>query len=598
MNNDSMKDKIENVKEWVSEHAKIVMPATLLTCVLITVGVAVNANKEMTKEMDPQIAEVSATVTTEAELAEATQAQEEEIVEPTPELEENAHPEVNTLISSYYAALAAGDIEAVTSMNNMVDEKSQLRIQEMSKYIDSYPELNVYTKIGPIENSYLAYVYSKVKFTEYDELVPGMQAFYICTDENGACYINEKEDDATVTDYIRTVSLQGDVVDLNNQVAVEYNELLESDDELKAFLADLGSRIDASVGTALAEAEKQAEAEAAAAASESQGQITIAKRVRATDVVNIRSSDSETADKKGKAQIGDEFDLLEQKGNGWSKVKLADGEGYIKSEYLQVIEEELVDAGTVSGESQGQGGGSQKVRATDVVNIRNSDSETADKKGQAQIGDEFTLLEQKENGWSKVKLADGEGYIKSEYLQVIQTELADAGAVTQESQEQETVPEENQQQEAEGEENEQQEAVLQKVRATTVVNIRSSDNEAADKKGQAQTGQEFILLEQQGNGWSKVKLTDGEGYIKSEYLQAVSDTDAESTPSEASSNSEAKTVTVIENVNVRKSASENAERLGLVYMGEKLELIMKQADGWTKVKYKGQTAYVKSEYVK
>ncbi|MBR6770817.1 MAG: hypothetical protein IKM28_06205, partial [Lachnospiraceae bacterium] len=166
MNNDSMKDKIENVKEWVSEHAKIVMPATLLTCVLITVGVAVNANKEMTKEMDPQIAEVSATVTTEAELAEATQAQEEEIVEPTPELEENAHPEVNTLISSYYAALAAGDIEAVTSMNNMVDEKSQLRIQEMSKYIDSYPELNVYTKIGPIENSYLAYVYSKVKFTE------------------------------------------------------------------------------------------------------------------------------------------------------------------------------------------------------------------------------------------------------------------------------------------------------------------------------------------------------------------------------------------------------------------------------------------------
>ncbi|MBR6769809.1 MAG: SH3 domain-containing protein [Lachnospiraceae bacterium] len=181
---------------------------------------------------------------------------------------------------------------------------------------------------------------------------------------------------------------------------------------------------------------------------------------------------------------------------------------------------------------------------------------------------------------------------------MIQTELADAGAVTQESQEQETVPEENQQQEAEGEENEQQEAVLQKVRATTVVNIRSSDNEAADKKGQAQTGQEFILLEQQGNGWSKVKLTDGEGYIKSEYLQAVSDTDAESTPSEASSNSEAKTVTVIENVNVRKSASENAERLGLVYMGEKLELIMKQADGWTKVKYKGQTAYVKSEYVK
>ena len=47
----------------------------------------------------------------------------------------------------------------------------------------------------------------------------------------------------------------------------------------------------------------------------------------------------------------------------------------------------------------------------------------------------------------------------------------------------------------------------------------------------------------------------------------------------------------------RKSASENGEKLGLVYEGEKLELVMKQADGWTRVKYNGQTAFVKSDYV-
>jgi uncharacterized protein YgiM (DUF1202 family) len=54
---------------------------------------------------------------------------------------------------------------------------------------------------------------------------------------------------------------------------------------------------------------------------------------------------------------------------------------------------------------------------------------------------------------------------------------------------------------------------------------------------------------------------------------------------------------VIENVNVRKSASENGQKLGLAYTGEKLELLMKQADGWTRVKYNGETAYVKSDYV-
>ena len=57
------------------------------------------------------------------------------------------------------------------------------------------------------------------------------------------------------------------------------------------------------------------------------------------------------------------------------------------------------------------------------------------------------------------------------------------------------------------------------------------------------------------------------------------------------------TVTVVESVRVRKSASTEAEVLGTAYEGDELELLMKLADGWTRVRYQGQTAYVKSEYV-
>ena len=57
------------------------------------------------------------------------------------------------------------------------------------------------------------------------------------------------------------------------------------------------------------------------------------------------------------------------------------------------------------------------------------------------------------------------------------------------------------------------------------------------------------------------------------------------------------TVKVKENVRVRKSASTESESLGTAYVGEKLELLMKQADGWTRVKYNGETGYVKSDYV-
>ena len=71
--------------------------------------------------------------------------------------------------------------------------------------------------------------------------------------------------------------------------------------------------------------------------------------------------------------------------------------------------------------------------------------------------------------------------------------------------------------------------------------------------------------------------------------------EAEST--DADSGTVSGTVTVKENVKVRTSASTTADSLGTAYVGEKLDLIMKQADGWTKVKYKGQTAFVKSDYV-
>ena len=73
---------------------------------------------------------------------------------------------------------------------------------------------------------------------------------------------------------------------------------------------------------------------------------------------------------------------------------------------------------------------------------------------------------------------------------------------------------------------------------------------------------------------------------------------AENTQAASSNETATGKVRVLESVRVRKSASTDAESLGTVYAGEELELIMKQADGWSKVKYKGQTGYVKSEFVK
>ncbi len=71
------------------------------------------------------------------------------------------------------------------------------------------------------------------------------------------------------------------------------------------------------------------------------------------DVVNIRASDSETADKLGKAVIGDTFKLLEERGNGWSKVAYNGEEAFIKSDYLEPSKTEARDAAQAT-ETEGE----------------------------------------------------------------------------------------------------------------------------------------------------------------------------------------------------------------------------------------------------
>lgn len=446
MDNRSIRDRIEDMREWISEHAKIVMPVILLVCVAVTVFVAVGANRKAAEEVEAQMADIPGQKVEPIQ----EQAQEAEAV-PQLELEENAYPEVNALISRYYEAVAQGDVDTVVSINEFMEEKEKLRIREMGKYIDSYPELTVYTKKGPVEDSYIAYVYSKMKFTEYERLVPGMQAFYVCTDENGECYINEGVVNSIELQYITDVSLQDDVVDLNNRITVEYNDMLASDEELRAYLTDLSERVDVSVGEALAKAEdeavKQQEEAAQEAAAEEGGTetaqapeetqaetpVSVATTVKATSVVNVRSSDSETADKVGKAQVGDEFPLLEERGNGWSKITFEGKDAFIKSEYLEKVTGELAsnDGGgnaatpaetpkpaetqTQSTSSSTGTGGTVTVKTS--VNVRKSASEDGEKLGLAYEGDKLELVMKQADGWTRVKYNGQTAFVKSDFVE-------------------------------------------------------------------------------------------------------------------------------------------------------------------------------------
>ncbi len=57
------------------------------------------------------------------------------------------------------------------------------------------------------------------------------------------------------------------------------------------------------------------------------------------------------------------------------------------------------------------------------------------------------------------------------------------------------------------------------------------------------------------------------------------------------------TVSVTETVNVRRDASETAEKLGTAYMGETYTRTAVLDNGWSKITYNNQDAYIKSEFL-
>lgn len=410
-----LREKVITVRDFIMDHSKIVMPLVLIICVIITVVIAVNANHREALEKEAEQAAIA--VSTE----EAASIEEVEI--PEYELEENAHPEINNLVRAYYDAQASGDIDTISKLNTYLDEIEIIKVQEMSKYVDSYPVLDVYTKPGLEENAYVAYVCSQVKFSEMNQELPGMQTFYIGANEDGSYFINDGTNDKTIRDYIKEITLQDDVVDLNNKIVVEYNELLAEDEELEEYIAYLREKINEDVGEILAQAE-QPEAEVSEPEPEEEAETPmVSKTVRATTVVNIRTSDSEEADRIDKAQINQEFQLLEERGNGWSKVSYKGGEAFIKSDYLEVVAEEPVEASIEPEEEQDNTPAvtnetvSGKVKAKVSVKIRKSASTDSVALGTAYAGDEFDLVMKQADGWTKIKYKGQTAFVKSDYVE-------------------------------------------------------------------------------------------------------------------------------------------------------------------------------------
>lgn len=365
----------------------------------------------------------------EAEVQEAQEAQQPDYTIPNVALEENAYADVNALINKYFDAMTNGDSATIQSLKDMADEEELIKIEKESGYIDEFDNIKVYTKPGPLTGSYVAFVYYEIKFTNINTLAPGLTTLYICSKEDGSLYICEGGMDEQVTAYIKGIVEQTDVADLFSMVETKYAEAVDADADLNAFMSSLSTKLDEEVSQAMAQAQPD-ESESAETEEPQETEPTenvMEEKVKATDTVNVRSSDSENADRIGQVAMGDTITRYEVKENGWSRVDYNGTEGYIKSEFLQPVDaagndtaNETAQETTETEQTQtttGSLAGKDKITIKETVNVRKSASETADKLGVAYQGENYELVMEQADGWCKIKYNGQTGYVKTEYVE-------------------------------------------------------------------------------------------------------------------------------------------------------------------------------------
>ena len=444
-----------DLREYIVKHVKVVIPIVVIALVAVMVPVLMGAGnaREEDKESGAELETLSGVVGLTVEPL--TAAREDAPLTP------NENGTIYTLVATYYNAMGTGDTETLKTVFDEVSENDLLRYEKTSGYLDRYSDIQIYTKPGVEEGTLLTYVYYKVIFLNHEQEVPGYQTLYVCEDGQGGYYIkNEKNFTTEEEEYIKKVNAQDDVVQFNNRVNQEYNELMVAHPELLKYLGELGRQVNAAIGVALAEQnsdgteggeqnpavspeggetpEQPAEGQDVAPEQPAEGQEGTSEQptegqegtpeqpaegqdvapeqpaegqdvqpapafATATTTVNVRSSDSEQADKLGKVEKGTRLQVQEVGANGWTKVFFEGRDGYIKSDYLKA--EESVDSLAVIG----------TVTAIQNINIRAAAAEDAERLGLLAGGESLDLLAI-EGDWCKVKYNGQAAYVKADYV--------------------------------------------------------------------------------------------------------------------------------------------------------------------------------------
>lgn len=448
-------------------------------------------------------------------------------------MEVNAYPQINALFENYYKYYAAGDTESIEKIAFPISDTEKSYIKCFSKYMDSYEEINCYTKKGIAEGEYVVTVYTEMKFKDVETGAPNLDSFYVRRDKNGNSYIdnayssfnetnkeNEREDE--IIALISEFSQDEDVIKLSKEVESKYDEALEKDEDLKNMVfttvpdmlsewvamfsptsaddenagednGDKSDKKNEENGDEVDQGEEeqpkdQEPSDQTDTGTQSEDNVKT-RTAYAKTKVNMREKRSTSSEILQTLNAGTKVTIYGTSKDGWFKVKCKGKTGYISKEYI------VSDPSKVEVQKR-------TAYAKTKVNMRKERSTDSDVVQTLKAGTKVMIYGTSKDGWFRVRSKGKFGYVKKEYIVSSKSKVEQESTSSQGQSSSPSYLNEG-----------------DRITLTQSVNIRTSMSETADRVGLAYQGDVVTVIMSYAEGWSKVSWNGQTGYAKTEFLK-------------------------------------------------------------------------------
>ena len=206
-------------------------------------------SSDVSESANDSSADASSTDSASAPVAEAEPTSEPEAADDTSNTENTDNtavsfaadnvPEVSTVLEQYYTALGARNINGLFAVTDNLTAEEQAQIEAESD-VESYGDVKAYTISGPSDGTYIAFVSSRCKYLGINQTLPMLSEYYLYTTEDGSLKIMDDTDsDAAVTEAMKAALENEEVKNLIEQVQNDYQNALDADASLRAYVESI-----------------------------------------------------------------------------------------------------------------------------------------------------------------------------------------------------------------------------------------------------------------------------------------------------------------------------------------------------------------------